>query len=125
CVEEVGPAQRFGERLLAFGGGDEVGVGGHGAVGVKREAVLLGAFAEVAEVDTTVSIRKEDVLLIIAPLSDVMRDAGVTMRASRAMRMRVADRDWKSKPEYVTVPICFSPYLFQVCPGISEEQSIQ
>jgi hypothetical protein len=71
----VGLAQRQGERGRLARDADQVDVIRHQAVAQQRHAVLLTLVAQSLDVGSPVFVDQEDVLAIVAPLGDVVRNA--------------------------------------------------
>src|SRR5438046_930695 len=69
-------AQSLGQRILPLRNRDQVDVVAHQAVSEEIEPVALTAVPQGIEVHLTVQIAEEDRLLLVAPLGNVMRQAG-------------------------------------------------
>ena len=68
-------AQSAGQRTLVLGDGDQVDVVRHQAPAEHPQAVPLGVMAQEREAGATIPVAEEDLLAVVAPLGDVVRDA--------------------------------------------------
>ena len=64
----------------------------HQAVGPQPKAALGGIDAEKVGVELVVVVVEEDLLAAVAPLSYVVRDSSIAIRAIRDIRIVVATR---------------------------------
>ena len=74
-VVGVGAAERFGQRVLLFGDGDQVDMICHERVAQQPQSVAGRVFLKQGEVELAVGIVMEDILPLVASWRDVMRDA--------------------------------------------------
>ena len=74
CIAKMGASQRFGQGVGVGWTCDQVNVIGHQAPAENLQAVFVGVFFEQGKIDPAVVIDEEDVLPVIAPLCDVVRD---------------------------------------------------
>jgi hypothetical protein len=71
----MGLSQRQGERSRLPRDANQVDVIRHQAIAQQRQAMLLTLVAQSLDVGSPVFVNQEDVLTIVAPLGDVVRNA--------------------------------------------------
>ncbi len=71
----VGPSNSLCQRLALFGHSHQMDVIRHQAIAEQRELPAPAMAAEKRQVDPPVGGREEDLLAVVAPLSDVVRCA--------------------------------------------------
>jgi hypothetical protein len=72
----VGAAQSKGQRILTLWDNDQVDMIRHQAVRLDANSGPLGMILQQCQIHAAIGIRKEDVLMLIAALSDVVRTPG-------------------------------------------------
>ncbi len=73
AVVEMGASNDLGQRFLMLGHTDDMDMVVHEAVGVYTQSVLLGVVTQKCEIHTPVIVNREDILAVVAALSDVVR----------------------------------------------------
>jgi hypothetical protein len=73
-IKKMGPTNSLSKSHVISGDGDDMNMIGHQAIAQHVQAEPLGLFLEQFEVNRSVIGYKENILLIISTLSDVMRN---------------------------------------------------
>ena len=73
CIQEIRPTDRFRQGFLLFGNADNMNVIGHQAIAQHRQAVGYRLLLQYPQILPLVLINKEHILLIIATLTNMMR----------------------------------------------------
>ena len=73
-IKKMSPADSLGKRHVVSGDGDDVNMIGHQAITQNVQAEPLGLLLEKVEVKCSVIGNKENVLLVISALRDVVRN---------------------------------------------------
>jgi len=66
--------EQAGKGFLFLGNQNQMDVIGHEAVGLDGDAVVAGEFPQQIEVEQAIFLTEKDLLAVVAPLRDVMRD---------------------------------------------------
>ena len=71
----MAPPQRQGERVATLGHGYQMDVGAHQAVAQHAHAAAAAALGQRFQIEPPVFVNQEDILTVVAPLGDVVRNA--------------------------------------------------
>jgi len=89
-VTLMGVAERLCECVRPLGNDDQMDVICHQAVAQNAEPIAVAVLAEQGEIALSIVVEQEDVLAVVAPLGDVVRDANRDhARLSRHRSIRV------------------------------------